>query len=45
MTRLRLSLMALLTGALSGAGVAVVMGWIDGLSQLLWGDLLSLIHI
>ena len=30
--------MALLTGALSGAGVAVVMGWIDGLSQLLWGD-------
>ena len=43
--------MALLTGALSGAGVAVVMGWIDGLSQLLWGDPvlegldLSLIHI
>ena len=30
--------MALLTGALSGAGVAVVMGWIGGLSQLLWGD-------
>ena len=30
--------MALLTGALSGAGVAFVMGWIGGLSQLLWGD-------
>ena len=30
--------MALFTGALSGAGVAVVMGWIDGLSRLLWGD-------
>ena len=30
--------MALLTGAVSGAGVAVVIGWIDGLSQLLWGD-------
>lgn len=30
--------MALLTGALSGAGVAVVMGWIGGLSQRLWGD-------
>ena len=30
--------MALLTGALSGAGVAVVMGWIGGLNQLLWGD-------
>ena len=30
--------MALLTGALSGAGVAVVMGWIGGLSQVLWGD-------
>ncbi|QNI98200.1 voltage-gated CLC-type chloride channel protein [Synechococcus sp. RS9902] len=30
--------MALLTGALSGAGVSVVMGWIGGLSQLLWGD-------
>ena len=30
--------MALLTGALSGAGVAVVMGWIGALSQLLWGD-------
>lgn len=30
--------MALLTGTLSGAGVAVVMGWIGGLSQLLWGD-------
>ena len=38
MTRLRLSLMALLTGTLSGAGVAVVMGWIGGLSQRLWGD-------
>ena len=30
--------MALLTGALSGAGVALVMGWIGGLSQRLWGD-------
>ena len=30
--------MALLTGTLSGAGVAVVMGWIGGLSQRLWGD-------
>lgn len=30
--------MALFTGALSGAGVAVVMGWIGGLSRLLWGD-------
>ena len=30
--------MALFTGALSGAGVAVVMGWIGALSQLLWGD-------
>ena len=30
--------MALLTGALSGAGVAVVMDWFGGLSQLLWGD-------
>ena len=30
--------MSLLTGALSGAGVAVVMGWIGGLSQRLWGD-------
>ena len=38
MTPLRLSLMALFTGALSGAGVAVVMGWIDSLSRLLWGD-------
>ena len=38
MTPLRLSLIALLTGALSGAGVAVVMGWIGDLSQLLWGD-------
>ena len=38
MTPLRLSLMALFTGALSGAGVAVVMGWINSLSQLLWGD-------
>jgi hypothetical protein len=35
-TRLRLSLMALFTGTLSGAGVAVVMGWIGGLSQRLW---------
>ncbi|MCB4428406.1 chloride channel protein [Synechococcus sp. MU1643] len=38
MTPLRLSLIALLTGALSGAGVAVVMGSIGGLIQLLWGD-------
>ncbi|WP_038557336.1 chloride channel protein [Synechococcus sp. KORDI-52] len=38
MTPLRLSLMALFTGALSGAGVAVVFGWIGRLSQLLWGD-------
>ena len=30
--------MALLTGTLSGAGVAVVVGWIGALSQLLWGD-------
>ena len=30
--------MALLTGALSGAGVALGMGWIDSLSRLLWGD-------
>ena len=30
--------MALLTGALSGAGVALVMSWIDRLSRLLWGD-------
>ena len=30
--------MALLTGALSGAGVSVVVGWIGALSQLLWGD-------
>ena len=30
--------MALFTGALSGAGVAVVMGWIGALSQMLWGD-------
>ena len=30
--------MALLTGTLSGAGVAVVMGLIGGLSQRLWGD-------
>ena len=38
MNPFRLSLMALFTGALSGAGVAVVMGWIGALSQLLWGD-------
>ena len=38
MTPFRLSLMALLTGALSGAGVALGMGWIDSLSRLLWGD-------
>ena len=30
--------MALLTGALSGAGVALFMSWIDRLSRLLWGD-------
>jgi len=30
--------MALLTGALSGAGVAFVIGWIGSLSRLLWGD-------
>ena len=30
--------MTLVTGALSGAGVAVVIGWISSLSQLLWGD-------
>ena len=35
---MRLSLMALFTGAVSGAGVAVVVGWIGSLSRLLWGD-------
>lgn len=30
--------MALLTGAMSGAGVAFMMSWIGGLNQLLWGD-------
>ena len=30
--------MALFTGALSGAGVAVMVGWIGSLSRLLWGD-------
>ena len=30
--------MALVTGALSGAGVAVAISWLDSLSRLLWGD-------
>mgnify|MGYP005832698485 CR=1 FL=1 len=38
MTRNRLRLMALLTGALSGAAVALTMGVIAWLTGMLWGD-------
>ena len=38
MTQLRLSTLALLTGAISGAGVALVMGLIGLITRQLWGD-------
>ena len=38
MTQLRLSALALLTGAISGAGVALFMGLIGLMTQALWGD-------
>ena len=38
MKRYRLSLMALLTGAMSGAAVALIMGVIAWLTRMLWGD-------
>ena len=38
MTQLRLGALALLTGAISGAGVALVMGLIGLMTQALWGD-------
>ena len=38
MTQLRLSARALLTGAISGAGVALFMGLIGLMTQALWGD-------
>ncbi len=38
MTQLRLSTLALLTGAISGAGVALVMGLIGLITRALWGD-------
>jgi H+/Cl- antiporter ClcA len=37
-TQLRLSALALLTGAISGAGVALFMGLIGLMTQALWGD-------
>ena len=38
MKQLRLSLIALITGSLSGAAVAMVIGLIGWISQQLWGD-------
>ena len=38
MTQLRLSALALLTGAISGAGVALFMGLIGLITRQLWGD-------
>lgn len=38
MTQLRLGALALLTGAISGAGVALLMGLIGLMTQALWGD-------
>ena len=38
MTQLRLSVLALLTGAISGAGVALFMALIGLITRQLWGD-------